>query len=167
MILRSRRAASRASRSTSAPRPVFTLMPARRRGERGERVVSRREGVDPGGVAERDPAHARRVQVEVVGAGAPHRDHLELRAGLEHALAEAGVGADVDGAGGVADAADQLGLLVRPALGEDADRPEALGARVTLAALEDGGEVVRDDDHAGGLEKTAWAAETPAPASLR
>src|SRR4029077_20742817 len=122
--------------------------------------------VDAGGIADRHPAHARRVQVEVVGADAPHRDHLELGAGLEHRLAEAGVGADVDGAGGVADPADQLGLLVRAALGEDADRSETLGPLVALAALEDGGEVVRDRDHAGGLAKTAWAAESPAPAPL-
>ena len=68
---------------------------------------------------------------------------------------------------GVADAADQLHLLVGAALGEDAHRAQALRPLVRRAAVEDGGEVVGDDDHARGPANTAWAAATPAPASLR
>ena len=55
----------------------------------------------------------------------------------------------------------------RPSVSVGAHRTQALGARVALAALEDRREVVRDDDHAGGLAKIACAAATPAPASLR
>ena len=81
-------------------------------------LLGHREGVDPGCVADRDAAPAGRPQVDVVGAGAPHRDHRQLAAGGQHAVAEAGVGADVDGHAGAADALDQLGLVVGPAGGD-------------------------------------------------
>jgi len=60
-----------------------------------------------------------------------------------------------------------LGLLLGAAFGEDPHLAQALGPLMRLAALEDGGEVVRDDDHAPGLAKTACAADTPARRARR
>ena len=85
---------------------------------------------------------------------------------MEDGVAEASVRADVDGRGGGADTPDQLALVVGAALGEDPHLPELLGALVRLGPGEDRGEVVGDDDHAEPLAKSAWAAATPAPASV-
>jgi hypothetical protein len=121
----------------------------------GEGVLGHREGVDAGRVADRDSTHARGVEVDVVGAGAPHRDHLEPRTRGEDPVAEARVGPDVDGDARVADAPDELGLVVGAALGEHAEIPQGLRALLGRRPLEDGREVVGDDDHAVRAEKTA------------
>jgi hypothetical protein len=118
-------------------------------------VLGHREGVDAGRIADGDPAHARGVEVDVVGAGAPDRDHLEARAPREDPIGEARMGPDVDGDPGVADAPDQLGLVVRATLGEDPEGAERLGALLSRRALEDGRKVVGDDDHAVRAENTA------------
>src|SRR5207245_2037800 len=85
--------------------------PGRGQHER-QRVLGDGESVDPGRVADRDPVTARRVEVDVVGAGAPDRDHLELSARLHHPIGEAGVSPDVDGDAGGVNTFDKLGLVV-------------------------------------------------------
>ena len=80
---------------------------------------------------------------------------------------------DVDGIARVADATDQLGLVIRAALDVDARVTELLAPLVGGRAVEDGREVVRDYDHglaghAGAQPasaKAACAAATPAPGS--
>src|SRR5439155_4147003 len=84
-----------------------------------QRVLGDRERVDAGRVADRDPVAAGGVEVDVVGAGAPDRDHLELPARLHHPIGEARVGPDVDGDARGVDALDQLGLVVGAPGGED------------------------------------------------
>src|SRR5260370_1174968 len=172
MILRSRRAASRASRSTSAPRPVFTMMAV------GFIIASslrpRKLRVS---VERRTCRLTTSASVRISSLLARRAPLFRVRPSSPSALQPSTVmpvpRPMVAGRPPIAPLPKTPSVLpthwvlLRPALGEDADRPEALGALVTLAAVEDGGEVVRDDDHAGGLEKTAWAAETPAPASLR
>src|SRR5262249_55509284 len=116
-------------------------------------------------VAHGDATHARRVQIDVVGARAPHRDHLEAGATGEDAVREPGVGTNVDGDLRPPDAADELLLLVGAALGEDGHVAQLLRALVSDGAVEHRGEIVRDADHAWAAEKMAWAADTPAPAS--
>ncbi len=83
----------------------------------------------------------------------------------EDRVGEPRVGADVDGDPRVADAPDQLVLLVGAALGEHAHVAERLRALVGRRAVEHRREVVGNDDHAPAPAKTAWAAATPAPAS--
>jgi len=131
----------------------------------GQGMLSHREGIDAGSIADGYAAHAGGLQIEIVGARAPDGHHLEGGAGREHAVGEAGVRADIDGDGGAADAPDQLLLLIGAALGEDDDVTELFRPLVGRSALEDRRKVVGDRDHSWAAEKMAWAADTPAPAS--
>ena len=109
------------------------------------------KALTPGVLHTVTPAAAGRVQVDVVGAGAPHRDHLEVAAGGEDAVGEAGVGADVDGHAGAADALDELGLVVGAAGGDDARSRRACATRSWAArALEHAREIVGDGDEGVG-----------------
>src|SRR5262249_26042128 len=64
------------------------------------------------------------------------------------------------------DAADQLLLVVGAPLREHPHLAELLRALLGVGAREDRWEVVGDDDHAAPSAKRAWAAATPAPASV-
>src|SRR5207245_11463043 len=121
-------------------------------------------------VGHRHPPAAGRLQVDVVGAGAPDRDQLHLAAGGYHAVGELGVSADVDGDPREADALDQLGFLVGAPRADHARLPELLGALVGGRALEHAREIVGDGDERVGhgqaaLANVCWAAATPAPGS--
>jgi len=115
-----------------------------------QRVLGDGEGIGARRVAHGDAAAARRVQLDVVGAGAPDRDHLEIRAGDEYAVGEARVGADVDGDARAPDALDQLLLVVGAARGVDDGLAELARRLVGGGVLEDAGKVVRDDDCSDG-----------------
>src|SRR5207244_13413449 len=113
------------------------------------RVVGEGEGVVPGRVADRDPVPAGRFEVDVVGAGAPDRDHLELSARLHHPIGEAGVSPDVDGDAGGVDTLDQLGLVVGTPGGVDLRVANLATALVRGRVLEDRRKVVGDRDANG------------------
>src|SRR5262249_35812770 len=104
-----------------------------------------------------------RVEVDVVGPGAPDRDHLEIAARRHDTVGEPGMGADVDGHLGSVDAPDQLGLVVGAARNEYPGLADLLAALVGGRAVEDGREVIRDGDCSGGLEVGAhrgWPAHS-------
>jgi len=83
-------------------------------------VLGDGEGVHPGRVAHGHATATGGVEVDVVRAGAPDRDELDVAAGGEHRVGEARVGSDVDDRARAVDAADQLGLVVGAARGVDA-----------------------------------------------
>ena len=115
-----------------------------------QRVLGDGEGVDAGRVADRHAAPAGRVEVEVVGARAPDRHHLELRARGEDTVGEARVRADVDGDARTTDAPDQLGFLVRAARRVDDRLAELARGLVGRGLVEDAREIVRHDDEGIG-----------------
>jgi hypothetical protein len=98
-----------------------------------------------GCVAHGDAAATGGVEIDVVGAGAPDRHHLQLRAGREDAVGEPGVCPDVDGHARAVDALDQLLLLVGATRGEHARLAELLGAVVGGRVLEHARKIVGDD----------------------
>lgn len=111
-----------------------------------ERVLGHRVGVDSGGVAHRDAVAPRRLEIDVVNAGAPDRDQLEARVGAEEGIGELGVGPDVDDDLGVPDAPAELGFLIGSRLSEDLDGAEALEPLMGRSPMKDRREVVGDGD---------------------
>ena len=70
----------------------------------GDGVLGQRVGVDARSVGDGHAAGLAGHQIHVVRARAPDGDQAQLGAGHQHAVGEAGVGADVEDRLGVADA---------------------------------------------------------------
>jgi hypothetical protein len=154
-------------------RPISMTRPGdapRGREHERDRVLGDGERVDTGRVADGHAAPARRREVDVVDASAPHGDHLEVRAAGEDGVGEACVRTDVDGDVRAVDTADELGFLVGAAGGEEPDVADRAALRVRRRAFEDGGKVVGDGDDGCGhgwaqAANARCAAATPAPGS--
>jgi len=121
-----------------------------------DRVLGDGMGVDPRRVGDRHSAGPAGGEVDVVGSGPPDGDQAETGARGQDVVSELRVSADVDDDLRVADAADELRLLVRAALGVHGDIAQLPQSRLGGGAGEGSREVVGDHDLETHRRSSLW-----------